>query len=136
VLRWDQGRLDEIDGAVPTHPLIAAWTSVVAAAAAAHPGVDDALAAEVRRPEPVVWTSHGRLALLAHAVADRGLTALVETLERQLAPLAGYLATLARSGRWGRSPTRSPGSPASAVITPPPRRTSRTPEPRPGGRVG
>jgi hypothetical protein len=101
VLRWDQGRLDEIDGAVPTHPLIAAWTSVVAAAAAAHPGVDDALAAEVRRPEPVVWTSHGRLALLAHAVADRGLTALVETLERQLAPLAGYLATFGQIGTVG-----------------------------------
>ena len=101
VLRWDQGRLDEIDGAVPTNPLVAAWTSVAAAAAAGRPGVDEALAAEVRRPEPVVWTSHGRLALLAHAVADRGLAALVEPLERQLAPLAGYLATLGQIGTVG-----------------------------------
>ncbi len=101
VLRWDQGRLHEVSGLVPSNPLVSVWTSAVADGAAGRPGADDALRAEVLRPEPDVWTSHGRLALLAHAVADRGLADLAGPLLAKMQPLESYLGTLGQIGTVG-----------------------------------
>lgn len=101
VLCWERGRLAEIDGRVPTNPVVSRWTTVVADAAAGRAGADDAIRQEVHRPEPVAWTSHGRLALLAHAAADRGLSDLVDPLLVQLRPLEGYLATIGHVGTIG-----------------------------------
>ena len=98
ILRWERGRLAETAGQVPSNPVVSAWTSAVAAAAAGLPGADEALATEVHRREPVVWTSHGRLAMLAHAVADRGLVELAAALRQQLAPFTGYLASIGQIG--------------------------------------
>ncbi len=101
VLAWDQGRLHEVSGEVPSNPFVSSWTSAVVDAAAGRPGADEALRAEVLRPEPNVWTSHGRLALLAHAVADRGLADLAQPLLDAMAPLSQYLATLGQIGTIG-----------------------------------
>ncbi len=101
VLRWEQGRLGELSGLVPTNPLVSAWTSAVTDAAAGRDGADVALRAEVLRNEPEVWTSHGRFALLAHAVADRGLVDLAQPLLKRMAHLERYLGTLGQIGTVG-----------------------------------
>ena len=101
VLAWDRGLLAGAVGEVPNNPMIGRWTSVAVAAAGGRPGCDEALSAEVLRPEPDVWTSHGRFALLAHCVADRGLAALAPTLLSAMIPLRDCLATFGQVGTLG-----------------------------------
>ncbi|UQX86886.1 AAA family ATPase [Jatrophihabitans telluris] len=100
-LLWDQGRLDELPGPVPSNPMVSQWTRAAAAAATGSPEGDEALAVEVRRFEPEVWTSHGRWALLAHCVADRGLCELAPPLLAALAPVRDCVAAFGQCGVLG-----------------------------------
>ena len=97
-LLWDQGRLGDLPGPVPSNPMVSQWTTAAALAAAGRPGGDEALAAEVRRFEPEVWTSHGRWALLAHCVADRGIRELAPALLAAMAPVRDCVAAFGQCG--------------------------------------
>jgi hypothetical protein len=90
MLRWEQGRLDEM----PPYEGFEeeSWRAAIAAARGEVDIAELAVRERIADTSPMVWASLGHLVLVGHVVADLGLDAHVERMLQILTPHSGRLA--------------------------------------------
>ncbi|MCS5734698.1 BTAD domain-containing putative transcriptional regulator [Herbiconiux daphne] len=101
LLRWEQGRLDEVN-AMPEDNAAALPWAVAALTFADDPDEADRLLGEVlARPTGEFWTTLGEMAFLAHQMADARRPRHAEALAARLEPFEGFIAIFGQIGGAG-----------------------------------